>query len=260
MSGFAAIDRRAGRPADAAAVRARRRHRRAGHGVRRDDRAARARPPPARGPGRRPGDHRADPDRARRAAARRTTSSGSCSAHRQPLGQQRAAQHLPHRGRPAGSRSRPRRSRIAERVMRLVGRPELIDEPWFASRQRRGSQHADELDERRRGLDRRARPATRSSTAFEAAEAAVAPIYDVARRVRRPAVRRAGQRSRRSTTRTSARCGCRTCCSAFGDPGDHPMDRAPARRRYAYGARGAPRTRRADPRRSRRRPDRVRNT
>jgi formyl-CoA transferase len=34
---------------------------------------------------------------------------------------------------------------IAERVMRLVGRPELIDEPWFATGTRR-AEHADLLD------------------------------------------------------------------------------------------------------------------
>src|SRR5579872_1302993 len=35
---------------------------------------------------------------------------------------------------------------IAERVMRLVGRPELVDEPWFATGRER-AQHADELDD-----------------------------------------------------------------------------------------------------------------
>ena len=35
---------------------------------------------------------------------------------------------------------------VAERVMRLVGRPELIDEPWFATGAGR-AEHADELDE-----------------------------------------------------------------------------------------------------------------
>jgi crotonobetainyl-CoA:carnitine CoA-transferase CaiB-like acyl-CoA transferase len=67
---------------------------------------------------------------------------------------------------------------IAERVMRLVGRPDLIDEPWFASGVER-AKHADELDAAvggwigRHGLDEVVR-------AFEAAEAAIAPIYDVA--------------------------------------------------------------------------------
>jgi len=66
----------------------------------------------------------------------------------------------------------------AERTMRLVGHPEFIDEPWFASGRTR-AQHADELD---------AAVAEWIShhsvhevvEAFEKAEAAVAPIYDVA--------------------------------------------------------------------------------
>jgi crotonobetainyl-CoA:carnitine CoA-transferase CaiB-like acyl-CoA transferase len=66
---------------------------------------------------------------------------------------------------------------IAERVMRLVGHPEFLEEPWFASGAER-AKHADELDAavggwiRRHSLDETVR-------AFEEAEAAVAPIYDV---------------------------------------------------------------------------------
>jgi crotonobetainyl-CoA:carnitine CoA-transferase CaiB-like acyl-CoA transferase len=67
---------------------------------------------------------------------------------------------------------------IAERVMRLVGHPEVIGEPWFALAQGRVS-HVEELDgfvaewiaERTRG---------EVMDAFEAADAAIAPIYDVA--------------------------------------------------------------------------------
>ena len=67
---------------------------------------------------------------------------------------------------------------IAERVMRLVGRPELIDEPWFATGHQR-AQHADVLDaavgdwiaERNRD---------EVMAAFTEAQAAVAPIYTAA--------------------------------------------------------------------------------
>ncbi|MBV9897559.1 MAG: CoA transferase [Chloroflexi bacterium] len=65
---------------------------------------------------------------------------------------------------------------IAERVMRLVGHAEVIDEPWFASGVRR-AERGDELDAyvgdwiRERSQDEVVR-------AFEEAEAAVAPIYD----------------------------------------------------------------------------------
>ncbi|WP_443684587.1 CaiB/BaiF CoA transferase family protein [Nonomuraea harbinensis] len=66
---------------------------------------------------------------------------------------------------------------IAERVMRLVGHPEVIDEPWFASGAER-AEHADLLDAyvggwiAERDLDEVVRE-------FEAAQAAVAPIYDI---------------------------------------------------------------------------------
>ncbi|CAM5372506.1 CaiB/BaiF CoA transferase family protein [Streptomyces aurantiogriseus] len=66
---------------------------------------------------------------------------------------------------------------IAERVMRLVGRPDLIDEPWFATGADRAA-HADVLDE---AVARWIAAHTRTDVlaAFEKAEAAVAPIQDV---------------------------------------------------------------------------------
>jgi crotonobetainyl-CoA:carnitine CoA-transferase CaiB-like acyl-CoA transferase len=66
---------------------------------------------------------------------------------------------------------------IAERVMRLVGRPELIDEPWFKSGTER-AKHADELDAAVGGWIAQHHLAE-VVRAFEEAEAAVAPIYDV---------------------------------------------------------------------------------
>ncbi|PKV85231.1 CaiB/BaiF CoA-transferase family protein [Streptomyces sp. TLI_146] len=66
---------------------------------------------------------------------------------------------------------------VAERVMRLVGRPDLIGEPWFATGSGRAD-HADELDEAVGGwIARRTRE--EAMTAFEKAEAAIAPIYDI---------------------------------------------------------------------------------
>ncbi|KRC32990.1 CaiB/BaiF CoA-transferase family protein [Oerskovia sp. Root22] len=65
---------------------------------------------------------------------------------------------------------------IAERVMRLVGHPEVIDEPWFAVGAER-AQHADELDAAVGGwIAERTRDEV--VAAFEEAQAAVAPIYD----------------------------------------------------------------------------------
>lgn len=66
---------------------------------------------------------------------------------------------------------------IAERVMHLVGRPELIDEPWFATGADR-ARHADVLDAAVGGwIAERTR--TEVLAAFEKAEAAVAPVQDV---------------------------------------------------------------------------------
>ncbi|MEV0402341.1 CoA transferase [Actinoallomurus sp. NPDC050550] len=66
---------------------------------------------------------------------------------------------------------------IAERVMRLVGRPELVDEPWFATGAGR-ARHADELDAAVAAwVGERTREEVLAE--FEKAEAAVAPIYDV---------------------------------------------------------------------------------
>lgn len=66
---------------------------------------------------------------------------------------------------------------IAERVMRLVGHPEVIDEPWFKSGAERAT-HADELDAMVGGWIAE-RDADDVIRAFEEADAAVAPIYDV---------------------------------------------------------------------------------
>lgn len=66
---------------------------------------------------------------------------------------------------------------IAERVMRMVGRPEFIDEPWFSAGSTR-AQHADELDEAVAVwvADRTAEDAL---AAFKEAEAAAGLVFDV---------------------------------------------------------------------------------
>ncbi|MGV9596562.1 CaiB/BaiF CoA transferase family protein [Streptosporangium sandarakinum] len=66
---------------------------------------------------------------------------------------------------------------IAERVMRLVGRPEYIAEPWFATGAGR-AEHAAELDEAVAAWVG-ARTRGEVLAAFEEAQAAVAPVYDV---------------------------------------------------------------------------------
>ncbi|MQA76890.1 MAG: CoA transferase [Streptosporangiales bacterium] len=67
---------------------------------------------------------------------------------------------------------------VAERVMRLVGRPDVVDEPWFAAGSGRAA-HADELDAAVGDwIARRTRAEVIEE--FERAHAAVAPIYDAA--------------------------------------------------------------------------------
>ncbi|HEX2143419.1 MAG TPA: CoA transferase [Glycomyces sp.] len=66
---------------------------------------------------------------------------------------------------------------IAERVMRLVGRTDLVSEPWFASGHTR-AEHADELDAAVAAWIA-ARRTGEVIAAFKEAQAAVAPVYDV---------------------------------------------------------------------------------
>ena len=75
---------------------------------------------------------------------------------------------------------------IAERVLRLVGHPEVIDEPWFASGAGR-AEHADLLDDH---VSRWVADRTRDEVmaAFAEAGAAVAPVYSAADIVADPQV------------------------------------------------------------------------
>ncbi|MFF3330742.1 CaiB/BaiF CoA transferase family protein [Streptomyces sp. NPDC002888] len=66
---------------------------------------------------------------------------------------------------------------VAERLMHLVGRPDLIDQPWFATGSDR-ARHADVLDEAV-GTWIAGRTRADVLAAFEKAEAAVAPVQDV---------------------------------------------------------------------------------
>ncbi|MCD1286407.1 MULTISPECIES: CoA transferase [unclassified Brevibacterium] len=76
---------------------------------------------------------------------------------------------------------------IAERVMRLVGHPEVIDEPWFASGTGR-VEHVDLLDDyvSRWVAERELKAVV---DAFTEAGAAIAPIYDAADVVSDPHIR-----------------------------------------------------------------------
>ncbi len=66
---------------------------------------------------------------------------------------------------------------VAERVMRLVGRPDIVEEPWFDSAGER-SRHGDMLDEAVAKWIAE-RPLSEVTEEFERVGAALAPIYDV---------------------------------------------------------------------------------
>jgi crotonobetainyl-CoA:carnitine CoA-transferase CaiB-like acyl-CoA transferase len=75
---------------------------------------------------------------------------------------------------------------VAERVMRLIGRPDLIEEPWFATGSGRVA-HVELLDEIVSEWVR-ARPRDEVIEAFSEAGAAIAPVYDVAELMADPQV------------------------------------------------------------------------
>ncbi|HEY1624481.1 MAG TPA: CoA transferase [Streptosporangiaceae bacterium] len=76
---------------------------------------------------------------------------------------------------------------VAERVLRLVGHPELTEEPWFGSGRGR-AQHADLID-KLVGDWIAARSRAEVLTAFEQAGAAIAPVYSAPDIVADPHVR-----------------------------------------------------------------------
>ncbi len=173
-----------------------------------------------RGPGHRPGDHRADPDDARPADHRvRPT---RLSSSRGPATARSTTRRATSTRPPTGTGS-PSRLQLAvdRRAGDAAGRPPRPDRravvrhrarPGRARRRARrggrppGSPGATR-DEVLAAFERGARRRSRRSTTSQ----------DV---MRRPAVRARWARSRPWTTTNSARCGCRTCMFRLsGDPG-----------------------------------------
>lgn len=75
---------------------------------------------------------------------------------------------------------------VAARALALVGRPDIADEPWFATGAGRAA-HADEIDSLMADWIG-ARSLDEVTAAFEAADVAVAPVYGVAGYVADPQV------------------------------------------------------------------------
>jgi crotonobetainyl-CoA:carnitine CoA-transferase CaiB-like acyl-CoA transferase len=83
---------------------------------------------------------------------------------------------------------------IAERVMRLVGHPEVIEEPWFATGRGR-VEHVEELDAIVGGwIGKHTREQV--AAAFSEAGAAVAPVYDARDITEDPHIRETGMVTR----------------------------------------------------------------
>ncbi len=76
---------------------------------------------------------------------------------------------------------------VAERVLRLVGRPDIAEKPWFQSARER-VHHGDQLDSILGGWIR-ARDFDDVMAAFDLAGAAIAPVYDVEQLMEDPQVK-----------------------------------------------------------------------
>ena len=121
---------------------------------------------------------------------------------------------------------------IAERVMRLVGRPDLAEQPWFATGAGRAA-HVDEIDAAVAALDRGARR-DEVLAAFEAGRGGDRADLRRARRPRRPAARRA----RRDRRRRRRRLGPLRMPNVVSR-----LSETPGEIRHAGGAHGATRRR-----------------
>ena len=130
--------------------------------------------------------------------------------------------------------------------MRLVGRPELIDEPWFATGAGRAA-HADVLDEAVGAwIARRTR--AEAIAAFEKAEAAIAPIQDVRDVMADPQYQALDTITDGRRPRTRPAPDAERPLPALRDPRRDPLGGPPARRRH----RRRPHRTRPDPGRHRR--------
>jgi crotonobetainyl-CoA:carnitine CoA-transferase CaiB-like acyl-CoA transferase len=79
---------------------------------------------------------------------------------------------------------------VAERVMRLIGRPDIAEQPWFYSAGER-VRHGDEIDSAVAAWIR-VRDFEDVMAAFELAGAAIAPVYDVAQLMADPQIKALG--------------------------------------------------------------------
>ena len=134
---------------------------------------------------------------------------------------------------------------IAERVLELVGRPDLAEQPWFSSGSGRAA-HVEEIDAAvATWIGERSRADVLA--AFESAEAAIAPIYDARDLVADPQLAALGSIATVEDEELGSREDDERDRSALGDSGRDPLVRPPPRRRHgrragrARGGRRGPR-------------------
>ena len=201
MSGFAAVTGEPDGPPTLPPFGLADGDRRARHGVRGDGWRCAHRDATGAGAGRRPGDHRADPDDARRRRSRRTTSSATCSRAPATARSNNAPRNV-YRTADGGWVAVSTSSQsIAERVLRLVGRADLVDAAVVRDRARAGrstptssttrSASGSRARTARRGgggVRGGARPRSRRSTT--SADVMADPQYAALRHRRRPCRRR----------------------------------------------------------------------
>ena len=119
---------------------------------------------------------------------------------------------------------------IAERVLRLVGRDDLVAQAWFETGAGRAA-HVDEIDEAVATWIA-ARPRDEVIAAFEQAEAAIAPVYDAHDVVADPQLQAIGAIASVPDDRPRPRADVERRRPAVRDARRDPLDRAGARRRH----------------------------
>ena len=116
---------------------------------------------------------------------------------------------------------------IAERVMRLVGRPDIAEQPWFHSAGER-VRHGDQLDDIVAGWIR-ARDFDEVMRAFEEAGAAIAPIYDIEQLMNDPQVEALDADHHRRGRGPRPAADAEPDVPPVREPGRDPLHRPPPR-------------------------------
>ena len=155
------------------------------------------------------------------------------AAHRQPLPQQRPAQHLPHRRRllARGLHLRP----VDRRAGDAAGRPPGADRRAVVRAPARAGPRTPTCWTRRSATGSPRAPATEVLAAFEKAEAAVAPVHDIRDVMADPQYRALDTITEVDGPRAGPAADAERPLPALRDPRRHPLGGPPARRGHRRG-------------------------